>query len=178
MTIRALLLVLLAVGWWRVPAATGGAAPKRALATGAGVVVAAMTVLALVSGPLLDALDVDTETFRIATGLVASAVGVARMWGWGSGREDDAELAAPSGWAWPLAYPVLSGPLTVLAAVSVGSDHGVFAVLAAAVVGAVVTVALGGRSVPRPVAVTAVRLVGALLAVLGVALIFDGLRDV
>ena len=175
MTLRALLLVVLAVGWWRVPAATGGRAGMRPLAIAAAAVVVGAVALASASGPILEGLDVDTETFRIATGLVTCAIGAGRIWGWGSHREDDAEL---NRWAWPLACPVLSGPLTVVAAVSVGSDHGVLAVASSALVGALLALALRSLSIPRPVAVTLVRLAGAVLAVLGVALIFDGLRDV
>lgn len=173
MTVRALLLLVITVGWWRVPLL---AAPlRRDVLPALGVVVTIVLAAALASGPLLDVLDVDTETFRIATGLVVIVVGAARLLGAGTRAEDGEDRVS---FVLPVAYPVLIGPETVLVATSVGSDHGVWLALIGAVVGAALAL-LGARAwwtdrLPRLVS----RLAGAVLVVLAVALVFDGLRDI
>ncbi len=180
MTLRAFMLVAVAVGWWRVPAAFGHAPGpgRRSIAIQAAVVAAVMVVLAWFSGPILDGLDVDTETFRIASGLTIAVLGLARVLGWGSRPEGFDVDAALVGLLWPVAYPVLLGPSTVLAAVSVGSDHGVLLVAVAAVAGGLFAVAISSVS-GRPIwSQSLVRLGGVALIVLAVALIFDGLRDI
>lgn len=188
MTARALLLTVMALGWWRVPAALGSSVDSaeahrrhRSLAVGcAAVVGGAMTLLAWMSGPILDWLEVDTETFRIATGLVVAAVGLARTLGWGSRPEQVDTSDGRAGLAhnlWPVAYPVLSGPVTVAASISVGSDHGVALVVAGAVVGVGLTWFAGGLR-GGGWAGHVVRFAGVVLMVLATALIFDGLRDV
>ncbi len=186
MTARAILLVMMSVGWWRLAAAGNNQRLSAGTMVRAGAVVAGLVgVLAMASGPLLDALEVDTETFRIATGLAVLALGLARVLGWGLAAEGPAEMA--SGWLWPVAYPVLIGPELVLVAISVGSDHGVLVTLLAAMFAAVLAILvsqlIGVSDRPKrvwPTAVSAigVRGAGVVLVVLAVALVFDGLRDV
>ena len=173
MTIRALLLLLVSVGWWRLPAAThaGRETARRA----AAIVVALMVVLALSADPLLELLDIDAETFRIATGLVLCVAGAARMLGAGTRVEDYSGRLA---WVVPLAYPVLIGPETVLAAISVGADHGVLVVTLVALAAATLTLFSSIVVVPRLIGTLLVRAGGVALVVLGVALVFDGLRAI
>lgn len=191
MTFRAFLLVVLAIGWWRVPAALGSAVGSerggdtgpavRASVAFYGLAIGALSVvLAWMSGPILDWLEVDTETFRIAAGLATAGIGLGRALGWGTGPEVVGTGTKPGevlANAWPVAYPVLFGPLTLLAAVSVGSDHGVWLVLSAVLCAVALSVAMS-RISRRRWAPSLVRGVGVLLMVLAVALIFDGLRDV
>lgn len=175
MTIRAVLFVAMSIGWWRLPAASGGHAPPRDVTRAAGVAGAVGLVLAAMSRWLLSMLDVDDVTFEIATGLVGAAVGFARVLGWGAGEE---ALEGERSWAWPLAYPILIGPLTVLGAVAIGAVHGVVVVVAGLALGGVLSVLMGQALLSRALAVTLVRIGGVVTIVLAVALIFDGLRSV
>ncbi|MCP4961483.1 MAG: hypothetical protein GY925_19735 [Actinomycetia bacterium] len=180
MTLRAFLLVTVAVGWWRLPAAFGhGTGPgRRNIAIQSAIVAAIAVCMAWVSGPILDGLAVDTETFRIATGLTITALGMARVLGWGSRPEPVDVDAGVAGSLWPVAYPVLLGPSTVLAAVSVGSDHGVFLVLIAVASAALFAVVFSFLNGGGRWSGSLVRLGGVVLILLAVALVFDGLRDV
>jgi len=186
MTTRAIVLLVMSVGWWRLAAASNNQRLSAATMVRAGAVVVGLVgTLAMASGPLLDVLEVDTETFRIATGLAVLALGLARVLGWGLAAEEPAEMA--SGWLWPVAYPVLIGPELVLVALSVGSDHGVLVTVLAAMFAAalamLVSQLIGVSDRPKRAWSTAtgaigVRGAGIVLVVLAVALVFDGLRDV
>ena len=168
MTIRALILVVVSVGWWRVMTAEGQPIERRLAQRAAVAVVVVMVAMAWVSGPVLSWLDIDTETFRIATGLCLAGLGLARTLGWGA--RPDPEPSPTWSWWWPVTYPMLLGPAALLAAVSVGSDHGVFAVAGASVVAAVAALAASRRPTHGPVRV---RVMGVVLMLLAVALVFD-----
>ena len=173
MTIRAVLLLLISVGWWRLPAATG---PGTQLARRSiGVVIALMMVLAISARPLLAALDIDAETFRMATGLVLCVAGAARMLGAGTRVE---EYSGSLAWLAPLAYPVLIGPETVVVSISVGVDHGIVMVLLVAAAAATLTLLSANVVVVPLLGTLLVRAGGVALVVLGVALVLDALRSI
>ncbi len=173
MTIRALILVVVSVGWWRMMTADGQPIERRLAQRAVVAVMVVMVAMAWVSGPVLSGLDVDTETFRIATGLSLAGLGLARTLGWGA--RPDPEPSPTWSWWWPVAYPMLLGPEALLVAVSVGSDHGVLAVGGPAAVGAIAALVVSQRPTLRP---ERVRVMGVVLMVLAVALVFDGLRDI
>lgn len=173
MTLRAILLLFISVGWWRLPAAT--TPPRRGLVLGVCFATVLVVALALVSGLVLDVLDVDTETFRIATGLVVIATGAVRMFGVGAGVED---YSGSLSWLAPFAYPVLIGPETVVVSLSIGADHGLILAVPVALVAAATAVFIAKASLRSSAAGLLVRATGVALIVLGVALVFDGLRDI
>jgi multiple antibiotic resistance protein len=140
----------------------------------AGVVVAAA---ALGSGQVLDALDIEPETFRTSAGIVMAAVGVFAVWR----AHNDYEIE-PSwrGGVFPIGIPLLLGPATLVVALSYADDPGVGQTLVAGLV-VVGATAAAVAWLPKiwGVALGAVaRLSGALLVVFAVALIVSGVRDV
>lgn len=173
MTLRTLALLVMAIGWWRIPRVAE--ANRTKVSASAVIVVVLAGVLAMAATPMLSGLDVDAETFRIASALVLVAVGAARVFGVGSRTEDD-EHTFP--WLLPLAYPVLIGPETVLVFLSIGADHGLWITLTGAVIGSGLAVLAArirfGRLIPR----LWVRAGGIAVIVLAVALLFDGLRAI
>ena len=172
---RAVLLLSAAVNPPRLAGLTSrlGRAP---VAGGAALGGAVLTVLAVASGPLLDGLEISEPTLRVAAGLVAAAAGLWHLVGpapspWDVGPGRGASLA-------PVAFPVLLRPEVVLSALSTGAQDGVWV----AVLASTVALALGGLALVRPadsrVVRAAGRLVGALLVVLGVALVVGGVLAV
>ena len=173
MTLRAMLLVVVSIGWWRMPRVVPA---LRESATRAVFVVLCATLgLALVATPIIDGLDVDAETFRIAAGLVLIVSGAFRMFGVGASVEDGEHSVA---WLVPVAYPVLIGPETVLAVISVAADHGVWLVGLSSLIGAVLSLGATRIAFNSAAAKVFVRTGGAVTMLLAVALVFDGLRDV
>ena len=173
MILRALLLLVLSFGWWRVPRTTER--NRQRLLSAALLVCAAMIVLALVATPLIDVLDVDAETWRIATGLALVVAGAFRMFGAGARVEDGEHTVS---WVVPLAYPVLFGPETALMAISAGADHGVWLVAAAAACGVALTALAARKHHNAVLAAVWVRTGGVAVVLLAVTLIFDGLRSI
>jgi small neutral amino acid transporter SnatA (MarC family) len=179
--------LLLAVAWLAVvnpprtrhglPDAARGRQP--ALVIGAALALAVLAGLAAGSGPLLEALEITPETFRIAAGLVV-LVGGLRSYVWETPHDEpvpDGTKAA----LWPIAFPRLITPAAVLLAVSAGSREGVGATALAAGVALVVAVAAGPVRTDSDAGRVLVAL-GRVLAVLAVAagvfLMVDGIRDV
>lgn len=173
MTLRAVLLLFISVGWWRLPAAT--LPQRRSVVLGVSLATGLVVALALVSGPVLDLLDVDSETFRIATGLVVIVAGAVRMFGVGARVE---EYSGKMSWLAPFAYPVLVGPETVVVSLSIGADHGLILAVPVALAAAAAALLVARSSLRSSAAGLVVRAAGVALLVLGVAMVFDGLRDI
>jgi small neutral amino acid transporter SnatA (MarC family) len=135
--------------------------------------------LAAASSPLLRFLHVTPETFVIAAGLVAVLGG-----GWALGFPEPADEPEASGWragVWPVAYPRLVGPETIVVAVAVGSREGLVA--AAIGVASALAVLAALAAIPRTrlverVLVWLARLTSVALIVVGVYLMIEGIRDV
>lgn len=148
----------------RLTLAVGGEpAGRRRRATAVAVVVAAVlvAVCAALADPLLDALGISPESFRIAAGLVVAALGLR-------------SVVAPSP-AGPAAAVLVTPDLAALA-VAGAADLGVARTLGAAAIAlaaaAVAAVALrgpAGRAAP---------FLGALGVAVGVALVVSGVRSV
>jgi small neutral amino acid transporter SnatA (MarC family) len=130
-----------------------------AIAAGAGVVVAG----ALAADPLLEALDVSPESWRIAAGIVLGAAGVRTI-------------------IWPAPAPppfaaVLVTPELAAVAVSFGADDPTGKVLAAAAV-ALLAGAVAYRTRRRSTSALIAQLLAALQIVIAAALAVAGIRDV
>ena len=162
-------------------AATAATGALRARATAALIgflaAAAALAAAALGADAILDALELEPETFRVSAGIVLAATGVAAL--------VFGPFAWPAGEGWkgalfPLAFPLLAGPAALAATVSRASDEGVAGALAAALIAVAVaagaTVVAAGRS--RIAADALARLTGALAVALAAGLVVDGVRAV
>ncbi len=146
--------------------------------------VALVAAAALLHERWLDALDVSAASFEAAAGFVLLAAALVTLV---RGRAVEAGLLAtrsPRGYAAALAFPVSAGPAVLVAAIAYAERGGAGATLAAAAV-ALVLAALASAAAPLPLPArsalwlgVAARTLAALLAVLAVGLIVDGLRAV
>ncbi|NQV05606.1 hypothetical protein HQ535_03575 [bacterium] len=181
--------LLLAIAWQAVvnaprtrlgvPEGSDHRARFAIVATGGVLALGAFWLLAGVSGPLLEALEITPETFRIAAGLVVVVGGVRSFV-----KEIPHEEPVPEGpiaALWPVAFPRLITPSAFLLAISAGSTEGVVATMVAVVAAVAILVALfpvrtdglAGR-----VLVAVGRIVAVLAVVAGIFLMVDGIRDV
>jgi small neutral amino acid transporter SnatA (MarC family) len=139
-----------------------GRADRRTL----GVVLAAGAALilagVLLADPLLDALDITPESFRIAAGIVLAAMGAATL-----------VRPRPGGPAGAL----LVTPELACMAIAASADQGIGPALGAAVIALAVVAALALLPRVAP-AGRAAPFLAALAVVAGVALIVAGVRDV
>lgn len=152
---------------------------KRFRSSRIGVVLAGAGVLGLawLAHPLIDALDVSPETFQIAAGLVISVVAVVDVV-WPDRRPEQLVGGWRDGFV-PVAYPLLLSPGLVLFSLTTAVDRGVWVTVGFGAVGLVGGLAASALSRERQTLwVAAVRLVGAALMVLGVAMVMDGIRTV
>ena len=162
-----------------VPEDASGRARPGALAGGAALAFGVTAALAGFSGPLLRALEVTPETFRIGAGFVAAIAAAIVL-----AVPRPAAEPIPRRWraaVWPVAFPLLAGPEVLALAVATGSQEGVPATLAAAGIALAVLIALGllpRRPLPDRALVWASRLLGAVLLLVGIWLAVDGIRDV
>jgi len=163
-------------------AVAAGQAPTRVgprtAGVGAAVAVVAYFVAALGTDWLLDAIDIEPETFRVSAGLVMAVGGLFAVWTGGAGHagEWDGRWVA----VFPLALPLLVTPAGLAATLSHSADGDTGKALGAALVAvgiAVAAVALNlGRY--RAAADGLARLSGALLVVFAGAMIVDGVRAI
>jgi small neutral amino acid transporter SnatA (MarC family) len=162
-----------------VPEDGAGRARSGVLTGGAVLAFGAVAALAGFSGPLLRALEITPETFRIGAGFIAVIAAAVVL----AVPRPTAE-PVPRSWRaaiWPVAFPLLAGPEVLALAVATGSQEGVPATLAAAGAALAGLVALGflpRRPLPDRVLVWASRLLGAVLLLVGIWLAVDGIRDV
>lgn len=149
------------------------------LAVGSLVALAGLWALAGWSGPVLDALQITPETFRLAAGIVAGIAGLRTMV-----VPRPSEEPVPEGRRaalWPVAFPRLLTPEVVALALTTGSQEGAAATLAAAACGLVVVNGLGllpRRDMADRVLLRVGRLISVLLMIVAVFLVVDGIRDV
>ena len=139
------------------------------LAAGTGIGVLALAGIAALSDPLLDALEVSPETFRIAAGFVLVIIAA-----WMLFVPVPAPEPVPSGTAavfWPVAFPRVISPETITLALSTGASDGVGLTVLGLGVAGVVLLALG----PMRSAATAGRLMVAVGRILAVALVLIGI---
>jgi small neutral amino acid transporter SnatA (MarC family) len=162
-----------------VPEAASSRARPGALAGGSLLVLGLIAALAGWSEPLLRALQITPETFRIAAGIAAMLAAAYVL----IVPRPAAEPVPGGGWAalWPVCFPLLAGPEVMALAVATGSGEGVQATLAGTGAALVVLLLLGllpRRPLADRVLLWLSRLLGLLLLLVGVWLAIDGIRDV
>jgi len=180
------LLLLVAVVAAVNPCRARGALPESSaarvrpipLVVGGALLILTVAGLAWWSGPLLDSLQITSETFKIAAGFVAVlAAGYAFVV---AVPAPEPELTGWRAGIWPVWYPRLLGPEVMFLAVTAGTGSGVMATTAAS---AAAVAALGALApvrgpVARRVLVWLGRLFAAALVLAGIWLTVDGIRDV
>lgn len=150
----------------------------RTMAIAAVVALAAYGGAGLGADPLLEAIDIEPETFRVSAGLVMAVGGVFAIWSGtsGYGGELDSRWSA----LFPLALPILVSPAGLVAVLSHSADGDT----GMAMGGAAVAVALAAFSVGlrlgrfQAAADGIARVSGALLIAFAGAMIVDGVRAV
>lgn len=162
-----------------LPESDGGRGRMSVLALGAVIALGGVLALAGWSGPILDALEVSPETFRLAAGIVITVAAMVLLARPRPATEPEASGAKAA--LWPVAYPRLLSAEVVALALTTGTKEGVVATLVAAAIAFGLTVALGW--LPRTdftdrVLVNTGRLFTVLLAIVAVYLMVDGIRDV
>ena len=142
---------------------------------------AALALLAagtLAAEPLLDWLDISAENFQLAAGLIMLPQALHLIWRGRTLAEAEAGVIVP------LAAPLLAGPASVAAAMSYGTRYGEGDAVAASALVLAATLgvlALGGwveAKVGRGPLGLAGKVNGALLVVVAVELIVDGIGSV
>jgi hypothetical protein len=135
------------------------ASAALALGLGAALIVAA----AALGDDLLDWLEINPESFRIAAGLVLAATG---LW----------TLLTPEPQPGPFAAVLVTPELACLA-ISFGADEPLGRVLGAAAI-ALLCAGIAAFAPPRAASGLAARFLAALAIVVAVALVVSGVRDV
>jgi len=161
------------------PEGSDGRARPWPLAGGSLLALGLVAALAGWSGPLLRALQITPETFRIAAGIAAVlAAGYILI-----APRPAAEPVPGGRWAalWPVCFPLLVGPEVMALAVATGTQEGVAPTLAAAGASLVALLVLGAlprRALTDRVLLWLARVLALVLLVVGLWLAVDGIRDV
>ena len=153
-------------GQWQVPA------------IGAGLAAVLYAAAVLGAEPLLDWLQIEPESFRVAAGVVMATVGVYTVW---SGRLGDyAQGIGTRAGLFPLGLPLLAGPAGLIAALSYSVDKGAGKTAGAICVGVIVAVAVVTLRPAKagPALDGMARVTGALLVAVAAGLIVSGVRAV
>lgn len=149
------------------------------VAMGVGLALVLFVLAAVFDRRVLDALDIDAESFRIAAAMILAAVGVYTLWTGVPGSRAPGEPQLAHG-LFPLGVPLLVGPASLAAVIGYGVDKGRWEAFGAAVVWvavtAVVLVLWRGRWAPTFDGVS--RVTGALLVVVAAALAISGIKAV
>jgi small neutral amino acid transporter SnatA (MarC family) len=164
----------------RVRLLLGARSAKTRRQAALGGVLAALivaVVLGALATPLIDALEIAPETFRIAAGMVITLAALITLAVPPSQAE--ALRGGPTDGLVPVAYPILLGPATVMTWLVTGVDRGVLPTLGIAALGYGVAAALAGVPEGRRSGwLAAARLAACALVLMGVALVIDGVREV
>ncbi|HMO55210.1 MAG TPA: hypothetical protein PJ994_11940 [Tepidiformaceae bacterium] len=145
---------------------------------GAAAAIALYLLLAVGAGGILDALEIEDETAKVATGAqlaVGGALAIAS-----AGREFRDLWSEQWAGLFPLALPLLVSPAGVVAAISFSANDGIGEALGAAVIAVAVAAAAGAITLGRywVVADAVARISGAVLVLLAAGLIVDGVKSV
>lgn len=158
----------------------------RAAAVAGVTSLALLTLAAVIGDPFLDWIEVSPENFRIAAGVIMGPVALRMLLtGDSMATPDEADGKAPlRAWFVPLAFPLIAGPASLAAALSYATRFGEGETIGAAAIAAGVAAAACAASpwVLRALGVVPVRalgrLNGALLMVVVVELMVDGIQSV
>ena len=162
-----------------IPENDNGGARMGLLGPGTAIGVLTLAGIAVVSGPLLDTVEISPETFRIAAGFVLVIVAT-----WMIFVPIPTTEPVPDGFAarfWPVAYPRVISPETIILTLSIGASDGLGSVLPGLGLAAGVLIALGPvRAGPltRRVMSSLGRVAAVILVVVGVWLAIQGVREV
>lgn len=162
-----------------LPEEDDGRGRVRVAAAGAAIAWAILAAASWLSGPLLKALEITPETFRIAAGLVAVAAALVALFAPRPAAEP--ELTGMRAALWPVAFPRLFAPEVAALAVTTGSLDGVAAgaVASGVALAAVVALAAARRTGPADrTLMWAGRMLAMLLVAVGIYLMIEGIRDV
>jgi small neutral amino acid transporter SnatA (MarC family) len=174
------LVILAAVNPPAVAVAVAGRVRAPLVAAGACVAWIVVVVVAAVSGPILDALDVSSPTFQVAAGVVLGLVS-ARLLVVGVRVEPPDEAARGAREVIvPVLFPVLLTPQLLMVAVSTAAVDGVLVVVGSAaisLVAAVVAASVSFRS-DHVVWSVASRIVAAIGIAAAVGLAVDGVKSI
>lgn len=169
-----------AVNPWRARVGLGPAPyPASAVLVGVVIAVGGVALLGAVSAPLLESLQITPETFLIAAGLVAIIAGARTVFfpepflepaleGWRSGL-------------WPLAFPRLLSPEVIALSLALPGQRGTGFMIAAAAIGIVASgllTLIGSDGTGRRVHTALGAIAGAVLVVVGIWMMIEGIRDV
>lgn len=180
MSLLLLVVVMVAVvNPFRVRLGLPDAAGPGVVALGAGFAVAGVGLLAVGADPVLRALQISPETYLIAAGVVAILA---------AGRTLFFPVPFPepalAGWKaalWPIAFPALLTPEVIALALGLPGQRGAgtTTLAAAGAVALVVALATWRPGEPgRRLLVASTRLAAAVLAISGVWMMIEGIRDV
>ncbi len=176
---RALLALLAAVNPLAVAVALWPRERRSTMAVAAAIACAVAIVSAVVSGPILDALDVTPGTFRVAAGLVLGLAGARWLITGAPSVAAEGTAGGAGRIAVPLLFPVLVTPQLVMVSMSTGADHGTAVVAAGAAGSLAVAWAVAVVRKRHQAGWTAgVRLVAALAVTVALALVVDGIKTV
>ncbi len=162
--------------------ATPGWRARLGLAAGVASL-ALLAAAALLSGPFLDWLDVSPENFQLAAGLVMLPPSF-RLIVWGDSMTPSEGGAPGLAWLVPMAVPLIAGPASLAGAMSYGARFGEGTAVGAAALAVAASAAVLAASpwlsrVLHPAGVSALaRLSGALLVIVAVELMLDGVHSV
>ena len=143
---------------------------------------ALLTVAALVSGPLLDALHISGPSFEFAAAAAMVPLAI-RLLVFGDSMAPPAWKLPDYAWLVPFTLPLLAGPVSLIAAISYADRFGVVEAIVAAAIALSLTGTLFA-TLPRwqrtrPIAVQMLgRLSGVLLVAMAAEMVLDGLHSV
>lgn len=146
---------------------------RAVVAVGGLIALGSMLLVAALSGPMLDWLEITTPTARIGAGLAVVLVGARAV----LDRRPRPEPSLPGRRAAlvPVAFPVLVDPGITLLTVAVASERGVAPAVAIAALAIVAGLAIGLASTASPKLLPVARVsVGALAVAAGVAVTISG----
>jgi multiple antibiotic resistance protein len=158
-------------------APTDASGRTRFVGTVLGLTFASLAVVAIVSDPVLDWLDISPENFQVAAGIVMLVLALRLLW---SGELGAPNLRSPY-WG---ALSLVLGPVPVVAILGYATRYGIGTSIGAAVVAVVVSAVVLmtsrwlGKALRAPGRSVLARCNGALIVLLAIQLIVDGIQSV
>jgi multiple antibiotic resistance protein len=143
---------------------------------------AVLTLFALAGGPLLDAFDISGSSFEFAAAAAMAPLAI-RLLVAGDSTAIPRQQLRPYAWLAPFAFPMLAGPVSIIAAIAYGQRTGeIETIIATAIVLAIAAALFATLSLwekQRLIAVQmSARLSGVLLAGMAIEMALDGLRSI
>ena len=176
---RSLLAVLLAVNPVAAAVALWPRERRLTMAVAAAIAFVIAVLSAVVSGPVLDVLDVTPGTFRVSAAIVLGLASARWLIIGAASVAADGPAEGPGRVVVPLLIPVLVTPQLVMVSISIGADEGVAVVAAGAVAGLALGWLAATVTKRHPAGwIAGMRLVAALAMAVAIALAVDGVKTV